>query len=165
MVTTATSRRMSYTVSGPRDLSGIVLWSRRPSPVPSDPIRFSSARMFTAAFKALASCMVAELSVVMYWSTHCQLPIFIDSLCISLPLANSPIPAIRKGIRREFITYPGTSFLIIIGTIPIVRPNSFKTGGYFSSVFEVTIISTVFLPKYGLQSEGQRTYSAFLYNP
>ena len=34
MVTTAASRRMSYTVSGPRDPSGLALWSRRPSPVP-----------------------------------------------------------------------------------------------------------------------------------
>ena len=36
MVTTAASRRMSYTVSGPRDPSGLALWLRRPSPVPFD---------------------------------------------------------------------------------------------------------------------------------
>ena len=34
MVTTAASRRMSYTVSGPRDPSVLALWFRRPSPVP-----------------------------------------------------------------------------------------------------------------------------------
>ena len=34
MVTTAASRKMSYTVSGPRDPSGLALWFRRPSPVP-----------------------------------------------------------------------------------------------------------------------------------
>ena len=34
MVTTDASRRMSYTVSGPRDPSGLALWFRRPSPVP-----------------------------------------------------------------------------------------------------------------------------------
>ena len=36
MVTTAASRRMSYTVSGLRDPSGLALWSRRPSPVVFD---------------------------------------------------------------------------------------------------------------------------------
>ena len=36
MVTTVASRRMSYTVSGPRVPSGLALWFRRPSPVPFD---------------------------------------------------------------------------------------------------------------------------------
>ena len=34
IVTTTASRRVSYTVSGPRDPSGLALWFRRPSPVP-----------------------------------------------------------------------------------------------------------------------------------
>ena len=36
MVTTAAPQRASYTVSGPRDPSGLALWFRRPSPVPFD---------------------------------------------------------------------------------------------------------------------------------
>ena len=46
MVTTAAPQRASYTVSGPRDPSGLALWSRRPSPFRSFHIHCTNWPMY-----------------------------------------------------------------------------------------------------------------------